>query len=189
VAAGVNLAAVNYYFGGKEGLFLEVVRQRVRPLNEARLSELAQAAEAAGGKPPPLEVILSILVGPVLDAHRTPARGGAAVVRIHARCLSEAIPPFLGPELTGEFQQTLSRFAQAIRRHVPHLSPAAFLWRFTFVVGALQHSLANLHEMSGLTRGICPNNDYDNMARQFISFAANALRAPSVPDEGGQKMA
>ena len=36
--AHVNLAAVNYYFGSKEGLYSEIIRRRIRPVNAARLA-------------------------------------------------------------------------------------------------------------------------------------------------------
>ena len=37
-AAEVNLAAVNYHFGGKEGLLAAVFSRRLLPLNELRKS-------------------------------------------------------------------------------------------------------------------------------------------------------
>jgi AcrR family transcriptional regulator len=175
--AKVNLAAVNYYFGSKERLYTDIVQRRIRPLNEGRLSLLGQAVASAGERPPPLEEILEILIRPALAAHGDPARGGAPIVRLQARCLSDPPNTFLHQEVTEEFQLTLGRFAQALRRHVPHLSPEEFLWRFNFVVGALQHTLANLHQMAALTRGICRSDDYEYAASRFVKCAAAILRS------------
>jgi AcrR family transcriptional regulator len=177
--AGVNLAAVNYYFGSKEGLYSEIIDQRIRPLNEARLTGLAEAMASAGDGPPSLEHILEIFVRPILEAHRDPAKGGPSVVRILARSMADPPTPFLSSGLADELQVTLTRFAQAIRRHVPQLSPEEFLWRFTFVVGAMQHTLVNLHQMSALTRGICRNDDHDGALSRFVVFAAGVFRAPA----------
>ena len=41
--AAVNLAAVNYYFGSKEGLIMDVLARVVGPINERRLAMLDEA--------------------------------------------------------------------------------------------------------------------------------------------------
>jgi AcrR family transcriptional regulator len=176
--ARVNLAAVSYYFDGKKGLFLEIVRRRIRPLNEERLTRLDQITGAGGGQPPSLEQVLDAFVRPVLAAHRNRAGVGPAIAQILARSLTDPLPPYLSPELAGEPQLTLMRFAQAIRRHVPGLPPDEFLWRFTFVVGAMQHALSNLHQMSALTRGICRDDDHDCFLARFVEFSAGVFTAP-----------
>ena len=40
--AGVNLAATNYHFGSKKGLFSAVFQRRVQPINEERLQRLSR---------------------------------------------------------------------------------------------------------------------------------------------------
>jgi AcrR family transcriptional regulator len=50
-AANVNLAAVNYHFGGKEGLFQSVLMRRLDPLNQERLKLLDELEDGAHGTP------------------------------------------------------------------------------------------------------------------------------------------
>jgi AcrR family transcriptional regulator len=174
--ARVNLAAVSYYFGGKEELYAEIVERRVRPLSRERLARLDHATAAATAGLVPLEQILEIMFLPMLEVHGDQAKGGPAVVQLFGRCLTEPRLPFLSPAVSEELQGSLTRFAQATRRHVPQLPPDEFLWRFTFVIGAMQHSLANLHRMSQLTRGICRNDDSEGALKRFVTFSATAFR-------------
>ncbi len=110
--------------------------------------------------------------------HRDPARGGPHIVRIIARTLTEPLP-FMNTLLREELHAVLARFAQIVRRHVPHLSPEEFLWRLSFVIGAMQHTLATLHQMSALTHGICRDNDYEGALRRFIASACVVFRQPA----------
>ena len=173
--AGANLAAVNYHHGDKESLYLEVIRRRVRPVNERRLARLAAAEAAAGGAAVPLPQLVEIMAGPWFELYADPA-GGRLGARLVGRCLAEPLP-FMEKFLTEEMQPTLARFAQAIRRHCATLPPEDFLWRFSFVTGALQHTLATLHQMRALTRGICRDDDPAGARARFVQFAVTVFAA------------
>jgi AcrR family transcriptional regulator len=171
--AGVNLAAVNYYLGDKESLYLEVLRRRLQPLNRERLARLAEAEREADGAPVALERLLGILAGPLFELHLAPD-GGSHAARLIGRSLAEPLP-FMEKFLGEELQPVLARFAQALRRHAPALPPEEFLWRFSFVVGAMQHTLATLHRMNALTRGICRDDDHAGALARFVPFAVRVL--------------
>lgn len=172
--ARVNLAAVNYYLGDKESLYLEVVRSRLQAVNRERLARLAEAEREAAGEPVALALLLGILAGPLFELHLDP-RGGSHGARLIGRLLGEPLP-FMEKFLAEELQPVLARFAQAIRRHVPTLPPEEFLWRFSFVVGAMHHAAATLHRMHALTRGICRDDDHAAALARFVPLGARALR-------------
>ena len=180
--AGVNLGAINYHFGNKEGLYRAIIKRRLQPLNQVRLGELVEAERAALGRPVALNLILRIYAGPLFNLGRKEGKGGHHFARILSRCMTEPLP-FVESLLAEEFHPVTTRFAQAIRRHVPNLAPEDYLWRLSFVVGAMLHSLANLHRMKDLTRGICANDDHEAALSRFVQFSVVALTVPAFAGE------
>lgn len=172
--ARVNLAAVNYHHGDKESLYLEILRRRIQPINHVRLARLDEAEHQAGDQPVPLATLMEILARPLFELYAEPGANGRNGARLIGRALVEPLP-FTEALLAAEFQPCLARLGQALRRHVPALTPEDFLWRFSFVIGALQHTLATLHRMKGLTRGICRDNDHAAALPRFVRFAAGVF--------------
>ncbi|MBI2813587.1 MAG: TetR/AcrR family transcriptional regulator [Opitutae bacterium] len=172
--AKVNLAAVNYHHGDKENLYLEVLRRRIRPINQTRLTGLAIAEGKADGQPVPLPVIFQLLAEPLFGLFADLEGPGPHAGRLIGRSLSEPLP-FMEKFQAEEFQPVLARFGQAIRRHHPSLPPEEFLWRLSFVVGAMQHAAASLHHMKFMTRGICRDNDHAAALSHFVQFATAAF--------------
>jgi AcrR family transcriptional regulator len=168
--AGVNLAAVNYHHSDKESLYSEILRQRLREMAQARLVRLVAAETAAAGAPVPLGELIDLLAEPLL----APATGGAPARRLIGRSLVEPLP-FTAPIIAAELQPGLTRCGQAVRRHLPGLPPADFIWTFSFVVGALHHAAASLHDMKARTSGFCGNDDVAGALANFREFALTAL--------------
>jgi AcrR family transcriptional regulator len=176
--AGVNLAAAHYHLGDKKLLYTTILTRRLRQINELRLARLDEAERQAGDKAVPLELILEIMARPFFEGGSDASGAGTHFPRMLGRTLLEPLP-FTQELIAREFQPATARFAQALRRHLIHLTPEEFLWRMSFVIGALHHSLATLHRMKELTRGICRDNDQAGACRRFVQFATAALAVPA----------
>lgn len=172
--ANVNLAAVNYHYSDKRSLCRDILIYRLREVNKVRLDNLRQAEANAGDSIVPLEEILAIMARPLFQPGSNPMAYNAASIRLLGRIITEPLP-FTAEIVTAELQPAMTRFGQAIRRHVPALSPSDFLWRFSLVIGAMHHAMATLHDMKTLTNGICRNDDSDGALRNFTAFALRAL--------------
>lgn len=172
--AKVNLAAINYHFRNKESLYCEILRRRLRPMNQSRLAKLESAIELAGDKPVPLALIFDIFARPFFELSDDGSVENRYASRLIGRSVVESVP-FADELLAAEIHVTTAHFARAIRKHVPGLQPTEFMWRLNFVVGAMHHTLATIHQMTALTRGLCQNNDLKGGLSHFTQFAVNTF--------------
>lgn len=176
-AAQVNLAAVNYHYYDKESLYREILTQRLRQVNARRLALLGEAERRAQPEPASLPEVIDALARPVLMPDEAT---GADAARLLGRLLLEELP-FKAALLEAEFHPVMIRFGQALRRHTGSLPPTDFLWRFSFVVGALHHALVTRSEMGQLTHGICRPDDIDGALTNFTEIALGALTIGRAP--------
>jgi AcrR family transcriptional regulator len=172
--AGVNLAAVNYHYYDKEALCREILTRRIRLINLLRLETLRELESRSPDRPAPLPEVMAAMARPLLLCDSDPAGYNPNSRRLLGRIFTEPLP-FAGELMAAEMQPTLTRFGQAIRRHLPGLSPRDFVWRYSYVVGALHHTMATLHDMKARTNGVCRNDDSEGALENFITFAVQAF--------------
>ena len=177
--ARVNLAAVNYHFRSKESLYCEALSSVLRPLNKTRLQRLDRAAELAGDHPVPLELVIEIFAAPLFEICGSSASLDACAAKLIGGSMSEPVP-FIQEFLLLEQQAFTTRFAQAIRLHARRISASEFMWRLSFVVGALHYTLTNMYRMQNMTHGLCKNNDVGQTTSHFVQFAVNTICAPAT---------
>lgn len=183
--AGVNLAAINYHFGSKDGLIRAVLERRMRPLSEERLKLLDECeAKAGAANPLPLEEVLEALIRPALWLSRDPKKGGAMFMRLLGRAFTDPNETFQ-EVLDEQLEETVRRYIPAFKRALPALPDQDLFARVHFSVGAMVYTMCDIPRLKRYSGGACDPNDVEGLVRQLVAFAAAGLRAESI--SGGKE--
>ena len=148
-AAGCNIASVNYYFGGKEKLYVEVWRRHLHLLRETRIASIDKVLSESEGKPVLEDLLRSFaysFIGPLVDES-----GGPRLIKLMAR---EMINPHLPASMFGDdmIKPTLSAVQQALAKACPDLPESKVPLVVFSLIGQLlltirvkmmQHSMAD----------------------------------------------
>ena len=179
-AAKVNLAAVNYHFGSKEGLMQAVLRRRLQYLNEERLRVLDEAEAKAAGQPLKPSQIVDGFFGTLLRMARDENAGGRTFLRLVGRSMSEPAS-FIRTLLASEYADVMERYKVALFRALPNVPQAEIVWRFHFMLGATSYAIAGTDALE-LVTDLHSNEDPDIQAAKLLdrlmSFLLGGLRAP-----------
>ena len=171
-SAGVNVAAVNYYFGSKEKLFEEMFLRRIVPLNEERLA-LLQAASADAGGHPTVEAIVTAYAMPALRLIQAGSTSARAIVVQYSLGRVLAMPE-INEMLVRYYAQVREAFVAALAMALPQLSRQAVIWRYYWMGGSLMVALAVPPDT---VETAADPSSHHAMPANLITFLADGFRA------------
>ncbi len=172
--AGVNVAAIHYYFRSKESLLEAVLMRRVEPANEERLVALDRYEEHAPPGKLRVESILEAFLYPTFRMAADPHQGGYTFVRLLGRLQAES--DILPQIVVARFGPVLLRFAGALARALPELPQSELFWRARLAMGATSQILRDAPRMKSAMTGEAP--DWTSMRERLIPFLSAGFRAP-----------
>jgi AcrR family transcriptional regulator len=177
-AAGVNLAAVNYHFGSKDGLVRAIFERRLSPMNEERLRRLC-ILEQEHGAAIPLAGLIKAFVGPALELSRDEPGGGARFVRLLGRSYTEPSET-LQAAVRSMSEQVIDRFKPAFSAALPELEGEELYWRLHFLVGTLAYCMSGSNMMRLIATGnLTEPTEQERLLIRLTEFLAAGMRAPS----------
>ena len=168
--AEVNLAAVNYHFGSKEGLLRAVLETRLGPINAQRL-ELLDRLEATGEVS--VETLLDAFIRPAVDPTMRPSE---AFIQLMAR-IHHSDDAVTAEVLGDVFGPVAARYLTVLVSLLPDIPRDLIFQRMQFVIGAMIHSLFTKceSECQILTPPVEKLDD-EAYLREFVAFCAAGLR-------------
>lgn len=173
-AAELNVASLNYHFGGREGLLALVVGYYLTPVNEDRLARLNAIDRKGSEKVLPLEEIVDAWVRPMID----PASNSGLSEELFHQLLGRIFAwhgDGLPLEIERSLQRVTDRFTRALAKALPSMAAADLNWRIHFLSGALIHGLTHRELLQRSTKPGAEGVETGSMFDHFIRFSLAVL--------------
>lgn len=177
--ARVNLAAVNYHFGSKDGLKLALFEQVAARANKERMMELDAYLESLkNDERPELEPIISIFLSAYVGVGME--NQGVVLARFMMR---HRVSPH--PEITKlidrHFAPWSKRVLAALVEACPYLDESEVYWRYLFMTSTIALTITDRNRNNRIYRLSDKRVDASNtpkLKRALIRFLLNAFSAP-----------
>lgn len=169
-----NIAAINYYFGGKDNLYLQVFHRQIDLLRKVRIDSIHTVMQDER-QPPSIEKLLrnfaTMFLKSLLDDG-----GGSHFVQLVTR---EMLNPHLPREIMiNEFvKPVLGAFKEALFRLYPELDDVAAELCIHSTVGQLLHVVRARSFYGPGAEGSPPVLDVPRVIDHIVRFSAAGIRA------------
>ncbi len=174
-SAGCNVAAVNYYFGGKEKLYEEVWRRHLIPMRDARIAGIEEVLSRGQGRytlEDLLQTFAKTFIGPLVEASRI-----SCLCRLTAReCIEQHLPVKMFADEV--IRPTLTAMRTALTQTCPKLNESKIPLVTISLVGQLMHvvHMRAMFEQTGEDLDL-PSIDLEKAIDHIVQFTAAGIRA------------
>ncbi len=172
-ASGCNVASVNYYFGGKENLYIEVWRRRLAQVKDTRLTSIEKVM-SAGGSPRLEDLLRSYAIsflGPLIEGDWQ-----CRFINLMAR---EMMDPHLprGTLLNEMATPVMSALGAALRELCPWLDETNVQVVILLIVGQLVYMVCakEMFDESGYPGAF--RMKIEDLVDHIVRFSAAGIRA------------
>ena len=172
-AADCNVASINYYFGGKDKLYVEIWRRRLTSMRDTRLASIERVMSRV--EPPLLEELLRSYAGAFLE----PLVDGGSACRFVNLMAREMIDPHLPPALFMDEMVTpvMRALGEALQAICPWMDETRARYAIVSVVGQLMHAVGVKGMFERCGHSDIPKLDLEDMVDHIVRFSAAGIRA------------
>lgn len=170
-----NVAAVNYYFGSRDGLLMLVMTRYMMPVNEERIARLEALERKWSGKSVPIEELIDALVRPLVGQVRKSELSERLFYKLMGRIFAQQ-GDGLPPQIEEQLRQVVQRFTRAFVKTLPTVPTDELSWRIHFMAGGMIHMLTHQEVLQRLTNGVAGSPTMETTLSRFVRFAAAGLR-------------
>lgn len=170
-AAGCNVAGVNYHFGSKDKLYIEVFRRRMVVLRDVRI----RSVEAVMSKPG--ETTLEELLDAFANAFVEPLigeTGGQRLMKLMAREMIDAHLP-MNIFVEEVIQPTMAVLLPALKKVCPGLDREAAMMCVFSLVGQLIHAIRIREMFASAETSEFAIMDTAKLSEHIVKFTATAI--------------
>ena len=149
--ADVNLAAINYHFGSKQGLIQSVAEQFLRPFTDYIDQALIQRKAVLDNTSIEMEELLELLMRALLHVDQENTHALLMFTRLLELAYmknQEDLREFIA----GRYGAKLKPFIQQLREQSALMEEDEFFWRLHFVMGSVIFTLSNFTMLSEIEK-------------------------------------
>ena len=173
--ADVNLSAVNYYFGSKQGLFQAVYVRRATLMNHERLRLLHDAGDGAKAenRDVSLREIISVMLTPPIFWLCDKEKGFSVYIRFLARAYLEEASDM--DNVLRQEVDIFDRFIPYFQKVKPDLTEEDIYWKIHFTMGVMHHTINHLHRISLLSHKSCKTHSREQVRDRLVDFCCDGF--------------
>jgi AcrR family transcriptional regulator len=173
-AADCNIASVNYYFGGKDKLYVEVWRRHLLQMRDMRIASIERVMSETGGKATLEELLRSYAIAflePLMEGEKS-----FRFIRLMAREMIDRHLPE-GMFVKEMILPVMAALQKTLLQICPWLENGKARLVVLSVVGQLMHAVAakTMFEQSGEPEA--PKFDLSEIVEHIVAFSAAGIRA------------
>lgn len=187
-AAGAQLAMVNYHFGSKQELYVQVIRRRGTAHAGQMQRFLDEAVAAASGGPPSIESVIEAFCASIFERIVNGGPGWRRYIQLLSRIADAPQEEGFVAPMNELFDPVVGNYVKALRAALPEMSNSNLYAAFYFLQAGLVYTTADTRGIDRQSGGKLHSGDFQKLLPRMVRFFAAGFRSlDALPRNAVQK--